>query len=474
MIVFSFPELIGIALILALLVGYLLRAWPTWAATFCAFLLAAIALWTWRSYGVGSLLQVPLLPVGVSLTARFTQFNFVFFLQQSNLPMVVVTLLITAAALGFSVLAPQGALFIPLSLITAGGYVAMALLHTAPLEPVLLIPLALAIMATLNVFLLQGDRFGRTGGALRSLLGPILAFPFFLPVAWYIEQIPLNPQNNENFLVAGWLLAVGLLLLLAPAPLHNGQPAAAQHAPPLALALQTLLYQLAVLALLSRTLARFSFALDLTPLSLWLTVGGITTAIWGGLAAAGTNHPGRLWGYALLHDRGLILLLLALPGPQSWPLVIFLFTLRAMSALSAAAGLAQLRQAVGSLDIPEQLRGIGGRWPWSTSLFLLGSLGLAGFPLSVGFTGHWAALQTIADSDWRVATVVLLASGGVVFGFVRLVRLLFGPLLNRYLPQERTASGVVAAAVILVSLALAFVPQLLAGPVNWVLSAFQR
>ncbi|MEZ4635158.1 MAG: proton-conducting transporter membrane subunit [Caldilineaceae bacterium] len=135
-------------------------------------------------------------------------------------------------------------------------------------------------------------------------------------------------------------------------------------------------------------------------------------------------------------------------------------------------GLAQLHEVGGRMDAVQRLQGVGSRLPWSSTALLLGSLGLAGFPLSAGFTGHWAALQVVAESDWRIAAVVLIASGGVVLGFVRLVRLLFGPLQDRLLPQERWIVALSAGLAIVISAAMAISPQWLADPVAWALVAF--
>jgi formate hydrogenlyase subunit 3/multisubunit Na+/H+ antiporter MnhD subunit len=474
MIVFSFPEFLALILLLTALLAFLFRRWEPWTALASSLVTAGLALWIWLSYPLASLYTFPLLPVSVNFGGRVSQFDFALHLHTANLPIVVLSLVLASLALLLAALVHQGDFFTPITLLILLGYEGIALLQGAPLEPVLIIPLFLALLSAVGVFLLQGEHFGQIGGPLRSMLAPVLAFPFFLPVAWYVAEIPLNPQNNETFQVAGWLLAVGLLLLLAPAPLHSGQPSAAQSASPVGMLLLTLLSQLAILSLLYRVVTRFSFVVELAPLNLWLTVGGVVTAIWGGVAAIGANHPGRLWGYALLHNWGLILLILAVPGPQSWPLVIFLFALRSISALTAVAGLTQLREVVGRLDAPEQLQGAGSRLPWSSAAFLLGSLGLAGFPLSAGFTGHWAALQIVADSDWRVAAAVLIASGGVVFGFVRLVRILFGPLQDRFLPQERLIGAVVAVIALVISASMAISPQLLQGPVTWALVAFTR
>ncbi len=353
------------------------------------------------------------------------------------------------------------------------GYCSVALMITGPLAPPLLTPLILAGLSVLGVFVLQAGRLTRPAGPLRSLAPPMLAFPLFLLAAWYIEQIPLNPQDNSAALAAARLISVGLLLLMMPMPLHSAQPAIAQTAPPVVTALLLLLFQLAVLHLLYRTLVVFAFVPQQAPLGLWLTWIGLATAVWGGLAAAGTSHAGRLWGYSALHDWGLILLVLSAPGARGWSLVLFLFGLRAVSMFTAAVGLAQLEQHTGGMSL-EHLQGAGSRLPWNSAAYLLGGLGLAGFPLSAGFTGHWAALQIVAESDWRPAAVVLLASGGAIFGYIRMARALFGPLSNRLLVRERMVAVALAAAALLLSIALAVAPQLMNEPVARALLAFAR
>ena len=452
---------------------YLLRYWERVTALLAALVTGFWAVLLWQVDLRQPLWILPVTGQVIDLGAATERLGFTLRLESGSLPILGVALFMTCAAFWLTAVLSQGRSFVPFTLVLVAGYCVVALMITGPLAPPLLVPLVLAGLSVLGVFVLQAGRLVPPAGPLRSLVPPILAFPLFLIAAWYIEQVPLNPQDNSAALAAARLISVGLLLLMAPVPLHSAYPAIAQTAPPVVTALLTLLFQLTVLHLLYRTLATFEFVPQQAPLGLWLTWIGLATAVWGGVAAAGTSHAGRLWGYSALHDWGLILLVLAAPGARGWSLVLFLFGLRAVSMFTAAVGLAHLEQHTGGMSL-EHLQGAGSRLPWNSAAYLLGGLGLAGFPLSAGFTGHWAALQIVAESDWRPAAVVLLASGGAIFGYIRVARALFGPLSNPLLTRERMLGIALAAAVLLLSIGLAVSPQLMNEPVSRALTAFAR
>ena len=461
-------------LLLAAAATYILRTWERAVALFAVAYLSLWATWLWGlNLGGrgGGLIALPLLPVQIDVAGPVSRAGFVFRLQPDAVPIIVVSMLLAAFAFLLTARISQGRSFVPFTLILLCGYVVLALFSSGPISPLLLTPLFLVALSCISAFILQAGRLGRATGPLRILVPPVLAFPLFLVAAWYIDQIPLNPQDATAARTAAQLISLGILLLLAPVPLHSAQPAMSQSAPPAVTALLTLLYQLALLHLLYLLVNEFNFITRELPLGTWLLWAGIITAVWGGLAAAGADSPGRLWGYAALHDWGLILLVLAIPGELSWPLVIFLFGLRVVSMMTAAAGMTVMKQHAGSLE-PNRIVGIGSRLPWNCAAFLLGGLGLAGFPLSAGFTGHWAALQLVAESDWRLAAVVLVASGGAIFGFIQMARTLYGDLQNRALLREQPLSTVLAMIVLLLSASLAVAPQLLNGPVSRTLVAF--
>lgn len=469
--ILPFPLVLPFGLLLLALIAYLFRRMEQIVSGLTGLFTGALALWLLGDASTESVVQILGRLVQVDMQATIVRFDLTLHLTPTVVPFLGLTLLLTAVALLLNGLAGQGRSFPPFALSLACGYCLLLLLTDAPINPLLLTPALLAVLTALGVYALQAGRLGGTLGPLRSLLPPLIAFPLFILASWHIDSLSINPQDTVAGVAAARFLGVGLLLLLAPVPLHSAGPALAENSPPIAVAFLLLLYQLACLTLLLRLTALFPFIGGNSALSLWLTGAGLLTAVWGGLAAAGASHPGRLWGYALLHDWGLILLMLAAPGNSGSALVIFLFGLRILSTLASALGLANLRQAAGSLQ-PSPMRGIGRALPWSTSAYILGGLGLAGFPLSAGFTGHWAALQTVAQTDWRVAAVVLIASGGIVVGFVRLIRILYDPRsLPTYRPEPLPNTLVALAAILVVSGA-ALSPQTFSGFVSWVMMAF--
>lgn len=466
----TLPFLLIGSLLAAAVVTYVLREWERVAALVGV---AITGFWATLLWQVDLRSPLWILPTGqvVDLGAPLARLSYTLRLEPGAVPILTVMLFLAAAAFGIAACISQGRSFVPFSLALVAGYCVPALLITGPVAPPLLTPLLLAILATLGIFMLQAGRLAHAAGPLRSVLPTFLTFPLFLIASWYIQQIPLNPQDTSAARMAAQIMLLGLVLILGPVPLHGAQAAIAQSAPPVVTALVTLLAQLAALHLLYRTLVVFEFVPQLAPLALWLTWVGLVTAVWGGVAAFGATHAGRLWGYAALHDWGLILLVLAAPGSRGWSLVLFLFGLRVVSMLTAAAGLAMLEQNSGGLRA-ERLLGAGGRMPWNSAAYLLGGLGLVGFPLSAGFTGHWAALQIVADADWRPAAVALVASAGAVFGYVRMARTLFGPLGNRLISREPLLNVVVAVLVLLLSVGLALAPQLMDVPIGRALEAF--
>lgn len=464
------PALLMGVMLLAAVGSYLLRSWLQVVAVVGAILAAGLAILVWQIDFTRPLWTLPGGMV-IDLTAAVVRFDFTFQLQQANQPILSINLLIAACALLLMARPGQDDSAPALTWLLVSGYSLLALNSSAPKAPVIVGPIWLLMLTAISVFLLHGSRISRVSGPVRILIPPLLAAPLFLLSAWYIDQIPLNPQDVALARTAGVLMGLGLLVLLMPFPLHTAASTSAESAPPPATLLVFLLYQIAVLHLTAQVLSTFPFVLQQTEWPSWLSWLGIITAVWGGIAALGAVNAGRLWGYAALNDWGLIILVMAAPGVRSWALVVFLFSQRAISMFTAAAGLTTLEQHLGSLDIA-RLRGVGARLPWNSAAFLLGSLGLVGFPLTGGFASHWAALLTLAEFDWRPAAVALISAAIAVVGLLRVARLMYGALENRKIAREHTFSVVLAIAGLSVTLLVAVAPQALNDFIQRTLAAF--
>lgn len=467
----SLPILLLGSLFLLALLTYVLRSWEWLTSSIAAVVTGWLALWLWTLDLSAGPIQLPFSTQAIDPAGCLERINFVLQLHTEAIPIIATSMALACIAFVLTTRISQGHSFVPFTLIILVGYSLIAMLVSGPIAAPLLTPLLLVGLSCIGIYVLQAGRATRSSGPLRMLIPPVLTFPLFLVASWYIDQLALSPRDQTLTNIVSVLLTVGILILLSPVPLHSAMADVAETAPPIATTLLTLLYQLALLHLVYRVILAYPFLPSAAFFGSWLPLAGLLTTVWAGIAAAGADHPGRLWGYAALHDWGLIIMVLGVPGTIGWQTALLLFALRSVSMLTAAIGLSALEHASRTFD-PEWLQGIGKRMPWNSAAFLMGGLGLAGFPLSAGFTGHWVALQTVALNDWRVAAIVILASTGVIFGFIRMARILFGPLIQTSLFDEHPIGALLAVAGVLVSAILALSPQILRTPLEVAFTAF--
>ena len=466
-----FPALLLLAMLSAGGITWLLRRWHRPVALASAAFAGSMAALLWLVDFATPVWIMPVINQALDLTAPLARMGYQLQLQSSTIAITALTLGISAIAFFLSARSRQQDAFVPLLWVISAGYVALSLIATATESPALVTPLYLLIINSVAIFALQGRRTLQNGANLRLLLPAMLATPLFLVAAWYVDQLPLNPQDQTFAQVASSLVSIGLLFLLAPFPLHGGRTAPAETAQPVAFTTILLLNDLALLATTARIVNSFDFIRQQIDLPVWLSSLGLLTALFAGLFTIGASHAGRMVALAALYDWGILLLALALPGTQSWTLVISLYTLRVVSIFTAATGLSALEQSAGTLELAS-LKGAANRLPWNTAAFLLGGLGLLGFPLSAGFSAHWAALLLYSEADWRPVLIVALASGPAIIAFMRAARILFGQLENRTLGREQPLSVMVAVLALAITIGLATAPQLLNTFLTRVLVAF--
>lgn len=356
----------------------------------------------------------------------------------------------------------QGWTFFPTGLALTSLYSGVILLQHQTLAA-----LTFAMAATLVVFVVQSGVHGPVRGALRYLVVTVLGVPLFLLAGWLIDQSTLRPENASLARQAVIPLAFGLGLWLAVVPFHTWLTALAADAPPLVTAFVACVGQGLVIWLGLDFLRDNPAAVEPWPVYPALQVAGLTMALIGGAFAAVQRDFGRLFGYALLANLGVLLLALGDGSSRGLTTALLHLAHRTGSAVLMAAGLAVLRHRAAT-DSFAGVSGLARRLPLTTVGLLGGGLGLAGFPLTAGFPTHWAVLRMVAGTQWPWVLALLASSAGIVVGLLRGLSALLGPETDRDIaPQPVIAAGLIALLLIL-NVAAALQPQLFLAPAEQV------
>jgi formate hydrogenlyase subunit 3/multisubunit Na+/H+ antiporter MnhD subunit len=286
---------------------------------------------------------------------------------------------------------------------------------------VLLIELAIA----LSVFALQIEGRAPTQGGLQYLSLGLLAMPGLLVIHWLMDRYALTPDDTGLLQASAILLALSFALLLGSIPFHLWMPSVASDGEPLASAFVFTVNNGAVWFLLLAFLESYPDLTGYARFAPFATGVGTAMVVVGGVLAASQRSLGRLVGYAALIDSGVALLALGMESAQGLAIAFLSLFARPFGLALMASGLKGLLSKSGPGDVPDALRGVGWKAPWSTLAFLVGGLSTAGLPISVGFAARWALYRALALSDLPSVVLMMLASVGVMVGLCRALATFF-------------------------------------------------
>ena len=180
---------------------------------------------------------------------------------------------------------------------------------------------------------------------------------------------------------------------------------------------------------------------------------GAVTALLGIAHATVQNRLNRVIAYSSVENSGLIVVgfgvaltgaavhdqRLIAAGLLAASLQMVAHTAAKSLLFTSAAGMEEGGGAAGGSDDLEQLRGAGRRAPWSGFGLAVGSVTLAGLPLTAGFVSEWFLLESLMQQfrvpglGYRLVLAVAGAAVALTIGFagVAFVRLVGLVVLSR-------------------------------------------
>ena len=239
----------------------------------------------------------------------------------------------------------------------------------------------------------------------------------------------------EPLLLGGiGLLAVGIRFKIGAAPFHAWTPDGYQGAPTAVTAFMAACTKIAAFgALLRLFYVAFGGArLDWTPM-IWAVA--ILTMVVGSVLALTQTDVKRMLAYSSIAHAGF--LLTGFVGAQqaaqvnegdltSLQAVLFYLVTYGFMTIGAFAVVTVVRDASGEATHLSRWAGLGKESPLVAGVFAVFLLGMAGIPLTSGFTGKWAVFTSaLAGGAWPLVVTALLMSVVAAFFYIRVIVLMY-------------------------------------------------
>jgi len=303
-------------------------------------------------------------------------------------------------------------------------------------QPLLYAPFWLILAAVLMGVIAQGNQPRPARAALRTLLAPILAFPFLLFAAWVFSQSAIAAEDPQLWSSAWRALLVGMLILTSTVPLHGWIVALGEAASPFAGAFLVGAWQIAIYAFLRSLLFAYPTITEFIDPGVWLPWIAVVQMLWAGAFMFGSQRLGQLWGYLLLWTFGAAFLAWGLTGELGSEAIFWLFMVSPIALTLAAAGLQSIAHRFGENPAYSALHGVSERLPLSALGFIGGGLFLLGWPLGALFPMRLATYQVAAYRAGNIFLWAMLALTLGVLGLIRAARHLATPVRDVTLQRE--------------------------------------
>jgi NADH-quinone oxidoreductase subunit N len=241
--------------------------------------------------------------------------------------------------------------------------------------------------------------------------------------------------GGEALLLAGiGLLSVGLLFKVGAAPFHSWTPDVYQGAPTAVTAFMAACTKVAAFGALLR-LFYVAFGAARWDWSLMIGIIAVLTMLVGCILAITQSDIKRMLAYSSIAHAGFLLVgfvglhsVASFDGNQisSVQAVLFYLVTYGFMTVGAFAVVTVVRDAGGEATHLSRWAGLGKESPVVAGVFAFFLLGMAGIPLTSGFTGKWAVFASaVSGGAWPLVVVAVVLSAVAAFFYARVIVLMF-------------------------------------------------
>jgi len=399
----------------AAIIMLLVSRWKRLAVALGAGLSLILAGLAWL-LPVGKLIQIGILTFEISPVWTILGRRFV--LESSDRPLVIFFNLALAfwfiAALECDVFAPFIALGTGMS----------AILTAATLvQPFYYGVIFLLIAMVLGVGMLATGSQHVGAGMLRFLVFQTFGMPILLLIGWMMSSLEINPTETAQLFTVRLLTSIGFGLILAIFPFHSWLGMIAEEGHPLLLSYTFFIIPFAANIFAILFLRQSAWLKD----SLWIIaffrLSGFLMTLIGGLEAAFHHHIGKLMGYSIMVEIGIMQLVISLgfvsTESESFLAIFFPLLFGNMISLGLLGlSLSIFQGSYQTIEIDE-LAGAGVFSPYSSMAVFIALLSLAGFPVTAGFPAHLIIWQNLFLDFPLGGLSAIVGSLGILIGSVR-------------------------------------------------------
>jgi NADH-quinone oxidoreductase subunit N len=244
-----------------------------------------------------------------------------------------------------------------------------------------------------------------------------------------------NSDSNHSLLMIGMgMVTVGLLFKVSAVPFQAWTPDVYQGAPTAVTAFMSAATKVAAFGAILR-LFYVAFGTERWSWQPLFWVIAVLTMVVGSVLAIAQTDVKRMLAYSSVAHTGFLLTGVLgvtaaadkLPGEiTSLQAVLFYLTTYGFLTLSAFAVVSVVRDSSGEITHLRRWAGLGRTAPLVAGAFALFLLGMAGIPLTSGFTGKWAVFAAAGSAGaWPVVVIAVLASAHAASFYLRVIVLMY-------------------------------------------------